>query len=116
MSSFRITLLLGRISVAQRLYCTFFLLLLFMASMWSLMTNGQSNIYAGTLKLETKWLRGVAEIASVRAALVEIRGFEVKHSRAMDASYHAEYELKMKEAGVRADEFEKLPEPARRTN
>ena len=103
MSSFRITLLLGRISVAQRLYCTFFLLLLFMASMWSLMTNGQSNIYAGTLKLETKWLRGVAEIASVRAALVEIRGFEVKHSRAMDASYHAEYELKMKEAGVRAD-------------
>jgi methyl-accepting chemotaxis protein len=97
------TTLLGRMSVAQRLYATFFLLLVLMASMWGLMMSGQSNIYAGTQKLETKWIRGVAELSGARAALVGIREFEVKHSRASDSSYHSEYEKKIQEAATRAE-------------
>jgi len=90
-------------SVVQRLYATFFLLLVLMASMWGLMMSGQSNIYAGTQKLEIKWIRGVAELSGVRAALVEIREFEVKHSHVSDSSYHSEYEKKIQEAASRAE-------------
>ena len=52
--------------------------------------------------LNHKWLQGVGHIAALRSAVVESRDFEMKHSRAGDASYHAEYEEKMAAAGKSA--------------
>ncbi|TXC66345.1 hypothetical protein FSC37_12110 [Piscinibacter aquaticus] len=40
-------------------------------------------------------MQGVGHIAAFRAAVVESRDFEMKHSRATDTSYHAEYEDKL---------------------
>jgi methyl-accepting chemotaxis protein len=49
-------------------------------------------------ELHDKWLSGVGALASTRTALVEAREFEVKHSRATDRSYQAEYEEKTNNA------------------
>lgn len=48
--------------------------------------------------LALKWMPSVGYITNMRAAVLEFREFEVKHTRAEDASYMAEYEDKMKDA------------------
>jgi methyl-accepting chemotaxis protein len=45
--------------------------------------------------LSHKWLPGVEQLAGAKAALLEGRDLEIKHSRTADKSYHAEYEAKM---------------------
>jgi len=47
--------------------------------------------------LADKWMPGVGHTTRMRAAILEFREFEVKHARAEDASYMAEYEDKMQE-------------------
>jgi methyl-accepting chemotaxis protein len=49
--------------------------------------------------LSDKWLPGVAELALAKAAALESRDYEVRHSRSADKSYRAEYEDKIDEAG-----------------
>ncbi len=46
--------------------------------------------------LAHKWLAGVGELAQARAAAIELRDLEIKHSRTEDRSYHADYEDKIK--------------------
>jgi methyl-accepting chemotaxis protein len=62
--------------------------------------------------LAGKWMPSIALLAQARSAALEFREFEVKHTRAADASYMAEYEDKMKAAlevmGKRLDEYRKL--------
>ena len=69
--------------------------------------NGASD------ELASKWLPSVGALGSARAAMLEYRDFEMKHARAADASYRAEYEDKLKEAGDRViahlDAQAKLP-------
>ncbi len=73
------------------------------------------NAEAGTLA--GKWLEGVVQLAEARSAVINVREYEIKHSRTDDASYHAEYEDKIAEtlkslntrtaaykAGVKGDE------------
>ncbi len=50
--------------------------------------------------LAGKWLPGVRDTTAARAALLDHRDLEIKHARAADASYMAEYEDKMKEAAA----------------
>jgi methyl-accepting chemotaxis protein len=47
--------------------------------------------------LAHKWLPSVVFSTSARAALLEFRELELKHTHATDASYYAEYEDKMKD-------------------
>ena len=47
-------------------------------------------------ELHDKWLRGVGQLAQARAALVDAREFEIKHSRTADKSYQSEYDEKFK--------------------
>jgi len=49
--------------------------------------------------LSDKWLPGVSELALAKAAALESRDYEVRHSRSTDKSYRAEYEDKIDEAG-----------------
>ena len=49
-------------------------------------------------ELATKWMPGVGHTTTMRASILEFREFEVKHTRAEDTSYMAEYEDKMKDA------------------
>jgi len=54
--------------------------------------------------LAVKWMPGVAHTGKLRIALLEHRDFEIKHTKAPDASYHAEYEEKMAAAAKTAAE------------
>jgi len=49
-------------------------------------------------QLDAKWLASVGHLSTARTGLLEMRQYEVKHSRTDDRSYHAEYEDKVKAA------------------
>jgi methyl-accepting chemotaxis protein len=55
-------------------------------------------------ELAEKWLPTVGALGSARAAMLEYRDFEMKHARAADSSYRAEYEDKLKETLARVNE------------
>jgi methyl-accepting chemotaxis protein len=62
--------------------------------------------------LADKWLPGVRDTAAARTAVLEVRDMELKHARATDDAYRAEYEDKVKDgtsavAAAMAD-YEKL--------
>jgi methyl-accepting chemotaxis protein len=97
-SALRSVLLMERATVGQQLFGAFFVVLLLTAVLGIAAVLGLRNVDAQADALASKWLKGVGELADVRALLVEARDFEVKHSRTDDTSYHAEYEDKMKEA------------------
>ena len=65
---------------------------------------GLHQVGSRTDELSARWLPGVAQLATSRAALLEMRDFEVRHSRTDDRSYHAEYEEKITAALKAADE------------
>jgi methyl-accepting chemotaxis protein len=48
--------------------------------------------------LSRKWLPGVGHVAAAKAAVLDARDNEIKHSRTDDKSYHAEYEAKIADA------------------
>jgi methyl-accepting chemotaxis protein len=69
-----------------------------LVSLWSL-----ARLHDSTDELNVKWLKGVGLLAHARAAVVEAREFEIKHSRATDRSYQSEYEEKFTNAVKLAD-------------
>ena len=93
----------GGMPIRGQLFAAFALVLLLTAvvggfSLFSLArVNGQADALA------SKWLRGVGLLAEIRGAMVEMREFEVKHSRTTDASYFSEYEEKIAAAGKRGE-------------
>jgi methyl-accepting chemotaxis protein len=92
---------LGRLRVGQQLFGAFAVVLLLTAAVGGLGLYSLVRVDAQAEALASKWLKGVGLLAQTRAAVLESRDFEVKHGRAADRSYHAEYEDKMKEAGQR---------------
>jgi len=93
---------LGRLRVGQQLFAAFFTVLALTAVIGVASLVGLRQVDREALALNAKWLQGVGHIAAMRAAAVESRDFEMKHSRATDASYHAEYEDKMASAAKAA--------------
>jgi methyl-accepting chemotaxis protein len=93
--------LLGGATLRQQLALAFgtLLALLLVLGITSIVKLGQVN--AAASDLAEKWLPGVAHANAMRSALLEFREFEVKHTKAPDASYHAEYEDKMAAASAR---------------
>ena len=73
---------------------TILLLLIGIVGALALRSLEQSNLEAN--ELAGKWLQGVGNLAVIKASVQETRAFEVKFSRAEDASYRSEYEEKMK--------------------
>ncbi len=89
---------LDRATVGAQLAGAFFAVLLLTTVLGIAAVLGLRSVDAQAEALAGKWMKGVGELADVRAMLVEARDFELKHSRTGDRSYHAEYEDKMKEA------------------
>ncbi len=81
-----------------QLFAAFAAVLVLTAAVGLLGLVGLQRVDADARELSGKWLPGVGHLASARAAALEGRDFEVKHSRATDKSYHAEYEDKVKAA------------------
>jgi methyl-accepting chemotaxis protein len=84
-----------RMSVKRQMHSAFAAVLLLMAtlggaSLWALIQED-----AQARELSAKWLHGVGVLSETRAAVVEARDMEVKHSRTSDRSYHSEYEEKI---------------------
>jgi methyl-accepting chemotaxis protein len=91
---------LNRLSIGAQLSAAFGVVLLLTAvigvvSLWSI-----SRINHSADELHEKWLKGVGLLAHARAALVEAREFEIKHSRTADKSYQSEYDEKFKAAAT----------------
>lgn len=94
---------LARLTVGVQLSIAFGAVLLLTAaiglvSLWSL-----ARLDDGADELHDKWLKGVGMLAHARAAIVEAREFEIKHSRTGDRSYQSEYEEKFNTAVKLAD-------------
>jgi len=88
----------GRMNVGRQFAAGFAVVLLLMAVLGAvaLLSLGQADERAR--ELEGKWLAGVGHLAEARAAIIEMRDLEIKHSRTDDRSYHSEYEEKFAEA------------------
>ncbi len=85
----------GRLRLATQLYGAFLVVLVLTALVGALAVLSLARSNAQAEVLASKWLQDVGQMARARAATLELREFEIKHSRTNDASYHAEYEEKM---------------------
>src|SRR5512147_2418292 len=74
----------GRLRVGQQLFTAFFAVLALTAVIGVSALFGLRQVDQEALALNAKWLQGVGHIAAFRAAAVESRDFEMKHSRATD--------------------------------
>ncbi len=106
----------ANLPIGARLACTFGTVMLLMALLGGFALVSLARVNGSSAELANKWLPSVAQLAGARTAMLEYREFELKHTRAADASYRAEYEDKMKEAGTavaaRLADYAKLPAAA----
>jgi len=91
----RLRAALGSMPIRPQLYAAFAAVLLLTAAVGAVALTGLARVDQQAQALSDKWLRGVGLLAEIRASLIEVREFEVKHSRTGDTSYHSEYEEKM---------------------
>jgi methyl-accepting chemotaxis protein len=84
--------------VGRQLFTAFALVLGLTAALGATALVGLRSVDDTSIALSEKWVKGVGDLSDARALVTESREFEVKHSRAADRSYHAEYEEKMTEA------------------
>jgi methyl-accepting chemotaxis protein len=90
----RATQALARLSVGQQLASAFGAMLVLMAVLGSVAMVAMSRMDDQVISLHDRWLSGIDKLNTMRVAMIEARDFEMKHSRATDKSYHAEYEEK----------------------
>ena len=88
---------IGALSTRAQLMTAFVAVLAMTAAVGGVGLVGLQRVDADADALSTKWLPGVGLVAGARAAVLEARDQEIKHSRTNDKSYHAEYEAKMAE-------------------
>ncbi|RVT88435.1 methyl-accepting chemotaxis protein [Inhella crocodyli] len=86
---------LGRLPIGWQLTLAFGVILVLsaVAGLGSLAALARVESQAQTLS--SKWLAGVGSLATARSALIDMRDWEIKHSRTSDKSYHSEYEDKI---------------------
>ncbi len=94
---------LGRLSVGAQLSAAFGMVLLLTATIGAVSLWGTWRIDSNAEALNAKWLKGVGLLSQARAALVEAREFEIKHSRTTDKSYLSEYDEKHNNAAKATD-------------
>ena len=102
-SPIRFLLSWERMTIGARLMSAFLLVLSLTAVLGVVSLVALSRVNAVSSALADKWMPSVSELAATRAGILEFREFELKHTRAADASYMAEYEDKMREALARVD-------------
>ncbi|MFZ4759850.1 MAG: methyl-accepting chemotaxis protein [Burkholderiaceae bacterium] len=82
------------LTVGRQLTLAFACILLLTATVGGVALDGLRRVQGQADTLAAKWLQGVGLVAGARAAALETRDYEVRHSRTSDRSYHAEYEAK----------------------
>jgi methyl-accepting chemotaxis protein len=87
---------LAGMRLATQLYLSFATLILLAGLVAGAGLWGMARVHHQASALHSHWLAGIGHLADARAAVIETREFEVKHSRTEDKSYHAEYEDKIK--------------------
>jgi methyl-accepting chemotaxis protein len=85
-------------STRAQLLAAFATVLVLTAAVGAVGLIGLQRVDAQADALSNKWLPGVGHVASAKAAVLDARDHEVKHSRSSDKSYHAEYEGKIADA------------------
>jgi methyl-accepting chemotaxis protein len=86
---------LEKLGIGTKLGLAFATVLLFTAVLGGAALLALDRVNSEAKTLATKWLPAVGDLATARAFLLEFRELEVKHTRAADASYMAEYEEKL---------------------
>jgi hypothetical protein len=86
------------LGTGAQLATAFGVVLLLTAAVGAVGLFGLHRVAGQADELSRKWLPGIEQLASAKAALVDAREYEIKHSRSGDKSYHAEYEAKMADA------------------
>ncbi len=84
----------ARMNVGRQVASGFAMVLLLMAVLGAVALLSLVKADERARELEAKWLTGVGQLAESRAAILEMRAMELKHSRTDDRSYHSEYEEK----------------------
>ena len=104
---------LHRLGVRGQLAAAFAAVLLLCAALGAVSLAAITQVGQQASLLSAKWLTSAGLLADTRAALLEMRDNEVRHSRTGDKSYHAEYEAKLAEARQTVDErlgtYRRLP-------
>jgi len=88
----------------SQLLLAFGVVLLMTAAVGAAGLMGLQRVFGQANDLAVTWLPGAAHLSASKAALLESRDYESRHSRTTDKSYHAEYEQKLAAANGR---FEK---------
>lgn len=88
--------------IGTRLVTAFLLVLTLTALLAAVSLLSLSRVNQSSKEMADKWMPGADHASTARAAILELREFEVKHSRAADASSMAEYDDKMKALLARA--------------
>ena len=86
---------LDRWSTASKMGTAFALVLVLTASIGGASLYALSKVKHASDQLADNWLPTVGHLATLRASMLEVREFEVKHTIAADAGYMGEYEEKM---------------------
>ena len=94
---------LSRMRLGHQLYGGFLVVLALTAALGAMAVYSLHRANAQAEVLSNKWLQGVGQLATTKAAVLESRDFEVKHSRTDDSSYHSEYLEKMTNAAKTID-------------
>ncbi len=89
---------LARLPVGRALGGAFGVVLLLSAVIGICALTALRTVNQASSQLAEKWLPGAGQLAAARAAILELREYEVKHTHAADASYLSEYEDKMQAA------------------
>ena len=107
---------LARLGFGQRLALAFAVVLALTATLGGASVLNLSRVYQSSTDLSDKWLPSVGALAVARVAILEVHELEMKHSRAVDASYRAEYEDKLQEALAKVSasvaDYGKIPHDA----
>ena len=94
---------LNRLSIGAQLSAAFGIVLTMTALIGGGSWWAMARIDHNAATLNDKWLKGVGLLAQLRAAVIEAREFEIKHSRATDKSYLSEYDEKHNGAAKAAE-------------
>jgi methyl-accepting chemotaxis protein len=94
----------GQMRIGARLSLAFATVLTLTALLGAASVINLARVNGASDELASKWLPSVGALGAARTAMLEYRDLEMKHARAADASYRAEYEDKLKEAQARVSE------------
>jgi methyl-accepting chemotaxis protein len=86
---------LDRLSTAMKMGLAFALVLTLTAALGVASVYALSRLKSASDSLANNWLPAVGQWALVRAAALEVREFQVKHTTAADAGHMSDYEENM---------------------